>query len=99
VNPPTLSNLTLNPTTVIHPASSTGTLTISGAAPTGDFAVNLSSSDTTVATVPVTVTVLAGQTSVDFTVTTSAAAPGSGKITITASKTGSTNQTAVLTVN
>jgi hypothetical protein len=99
VNPPTLANLTLNPTTVVHPASSTGTVTISGAAPAGDFVVNLLSSDTTVATVPATATVLAGQTSVGFTITTLATAPNSGKITITASKTGSSNQPAVLTVN
>jgi len=99
VNPPTLSNLTLNPSTVIYPATSIATVTISGAAPTGGFVVNLLSSDTTVATVPATATILAGQTSVDFTITTLAAAPNSGKINITASKTGSSNQIAVLSVN
>jgi hypothetical protein len=99
VNPPTLSNLTLNPSTVTHPASSIGTVTISGAAPAGGFVVNLSSSDTTVGTVPATAMVLAGQASVNFTITTLATAPKNGKITISASQTGSSTQKANLTVN
>jgi hypothetical protein len=51
-----------------------------------------------VATVPATMTIAEGSTSGTFTVTTLAAAPGSGRIKITASKTGSSNQNAFLTV-
>ena len=45
-----------------------GTLTISSA-PVADFEVNLSSSDTSAITVPATVTILAGQTTANFTAT------------------------------
>jgi hypothetical protein len=61
----------------------TGTfkLTLSGAAPSGGLTVNLSSSDTTIATVPASATFAAGQTTATFTVTGVAA----GAATITAS--------------
>ncbi len=95
VDPPTLSSLTLGPATVKHPASSTGTVTISGAAPAGGVIVNLSSSTPSVATVPSTATVPAGTTSVSFTVAT--LAPGTS--TISASRTGSTTRKASLKVN
>jgi len=98
VNPPTLTKLTLSSTSVTHPASSTGTVTISGVAPAAGFVVKLSSSNTSVATVPATVTIPSGATSVQFTVKTLAKAPGNGQVTITASATGSTNQTVQLTV-
>jgi uncharacterized repeat protein (TIGR03803 family) len=65
-----LSSLTLNPTSVSGGNSSTGTVTLSAAAPSGGAVVNLSSSNTSVATVPSTVTVAAGQTSATFTVST-----------------------------
>ena len=99
VNPPTLSSLTLDPTVVTHPSPSTGTVTISGAAPAGGFLVNLSSSDPS-ATVDPTMTIAAGQTSGTFTVSTIATGPGTNhQVTITASQTGSSNITAILTVN
>ncbi len=92
---PILSSLTLNPTSVVGGNSSQGTVTLSGAAPPGGAVVNLSSSNTTVATVPPSVTVLAGATSATFTVTTSAvAAPTS----VTISATYGSTQTATLTV-
>jgi hypothetical protein len=70
---PTLSSLTLSPTSVIGGTqSSTGTVTLSGAAPAGGAQVALSSSNTAAARVPSSVTVLAGATSVTFTVSTSA---------------------------
>jgi hypothetical protein len=70
---PTLSSLTVNPTSVVGGTqSSTGTVTLSGAAPSGGAAVALSSSNTAAARVPSSVTVAAGATSATFTVSTSA---------------------------
>src|SRR5467141_3627436 len=70
---PTLSSLTVNPTSVVGGTqSSTGTVTLSGAAPSGGAAVALSSSNTAAARVPSSVTVVAGATSATFTVSTSA---------------------------
>src|SRR2546421_104176 len=93
---PTLSTLTLNPTTVTGGVqSSTGTVTLSGPAPTGGAAVTLSSSTST-ATVPASVTVAAGASSATFTVTTSAVTT-STPVTISASYAG-VSKTASLTV-
>ncbi|MCW5941137.1 MAG: proprotein convertase P-domain-containing protein [Fimbriimonadaceae bacterium] len=69
---PSLSSLTLNPTTVEGGQTSTGTVTLINAAPAGGALVALSSGNTSVATVPANVTVPAGQTSATFTVTTAA---------------------------
>jgi uncharacterized repeat protein (TIGR03803 family) len=66
----TLSSLTLNPTSVSGGNNSTGTVTLTGAAPSGGASVSLSSSNTSVATVPSSVTVQAAQTSATFTVRT-----------------------------
>src|SRR2546421_3532260 len=69
----TLSSVTLSPATVVGGTqSSTGTVTLSGAAPAGGAQVALSSSNTSVARVPASVTVAAGATSATFAVTTSA---------------------------
>ena len=68
---PTVSSLTLNPTSVIGGTqSSTGTVTLSGPAPAGGAQVLLSSSNGA-ASVPSSVTVPAGATSATFTVNTS----------------------------
>ena len=67
--PAALSALTLNPTTVIGGASSTGTVTLTGPAPTGGVLINLSETDSA-ASVPSVVTVPAGQTSAVFAITT-----------------------------
>ncbi len=67
---PTLSSLTLNPTSVSGGSSSTGTVTLTRAAPFGGTVVSLSSSNTSVATVPSSVTVSSGKTSANFTVNT-----------------------------
>ena len=64
-----VTSVTLNPDTVLAGNSSTGTVTLVGAAPDGGFTVNLSS-DTLAASVPGSVTVPAGATSATFTVTT-----------------------------
>jgi hypothetical protein len=92
-----LASLSLNPTTVTGGHSSTGTVTLTGPAPTGGALVSLSSSNTAVATVPSNVTVPLGATSATFTVRTSSVA-SSSSVTITASY-GGANRTATLTVN
>jgi hypothetical protein len=91
-----LSSLSLNPTSVTGGNSSTGTVTLSGPAPTGGAQVTLSSSNTTAASVPSSVTVAAGATSATFTVSTSAVA-ASTSVTISAAYGGAT-RSASLTV-
>jgi hypothetical protein len=93
----TLSSLTLNPTSVVGGAqSSTGTVTLSGPAPTGGAQVALASNNSA-ASVPTTVTVSAGATSATFTVSTSAVSTSTSG-TISASY-GGASQSAALTVN
>jgi hypothetical protein len=94
--PATLSSLSLNPTSVTGGNSSTGTVTLSGPAPAGGAQVALSSSNTTVARVPSSVTVAAGATTATFTVSTSAIA-ASTTVTISAICGGAT-RSASLTV-
>jgi hypothetical protein len=91
-----LSTLALNPTSVVGGNSSAGTVTLSGPAPAGGALVTLSSSNTTVAQAPASVTVAAGATSATFTVTTSAVS-ASTVVTITAAYAGAT-RSASLTV-
>src|SRR6266581_3358692 len=68
---PMVSSLTLNPTSVVGGVqSSTGTVTLSGPAPTGGAQVTLSSSNGA-ASVPASVTVPGGSSSATFTVNTS----------------------------
>lgn len=65
--------LALNPSELVGGlANSTATVTLSGNAPSGGLALQLSSSNTAAATVPATVTVPAGQRTATFTVTTNA---------------------------
>jgi len=94
---PTLASLALNPTSVTGGNSSTGAVTLSGPAPAGGAQVALSSSNTTVARVPASVTVAAGATSATFTVSTSAVS-ASTTVTISGSY-GGASRSASLTVN
>src|SRR3989475_2559584 len=94
--PSTLSSLTLSPSSVTGGNSSTGTVTLSVPAPSGDAVVSLSSSDTSVATVPSSVIVPAGATTATFTVNTSTVTT-SALVTISASY-GGVTQTASVTV-
>jgi len=87
---PTLTSLTLNPTSVNGGSPSTGSVTLSGPAPTAGAIVSLSSSDTTAATVPASVTVPAGATSLTFTVPT-LAVTASTPVNISASYAGVTH--------
>jgi hypothetical protein len=92
----TLSSLTLNPTSVTGGASLQGTVTLSGAAPSGGAVVMLASSNGAVASVPPSVTVAAGATSASFSVTTTPVSV-STNVNISATYAGLT-RTAVLTV-
>jgi hypothetical protein len=94
--PPTLSFVALSPTTVNGGAASTGTVTLSGAAPSGGAIVYLSSNVSGV-TVPASVTVAAGALSATFMASTSTVNT-STPATITASYAGAT-KAASLTVN
>jgi len=71
VTPPAvLSSFSLNPISVVGGSPSTGTVTLSAAALSGGVAVALSSANPAVAAVPANVTVPAGATMVNFTVST-----------------------------
>lgn len=95
---PALSALSISPTSVTGgSANATGTATLTAAAPSGGAVVTLSSSNTSAATVPASVTVSAGSTSATFTVT-SLAVTASTSATITGSYGGAT-RTGTLTVN
>jgi len=91
-----LGSLAVNPTSVVGGQSSTGTVTLSGPAPSGGVAVTLSSTQPAVASVPPSVTVGAGTTSLSFLISTTAVA-ASTPVGITASSNG-TSKTATLTV-
>lgn len=97
VPPPAgLQAVSLIPASVTGGASSTGTLTLSSAAPAGGATVSLTSSNTAAA-VPASATVAAGATSATFAATTFAVG-ASTPVTISASYNGLT-RTAGLTVN
>jgi hypothetical protein len=86
----TMSTLSLAAASVIGGVNSTGTVTISLAAPSGGKSVSLSSSLPAAASVPATVTVPAGASSANFTITTFAvASPKSVSITATLNGTSS----------
>jgi trimeric autotransporter adhesin len=91
----TLASLILSPRSVKGGNSSTGTVTLSAAAPAGGAVVTTSSSNT-VATVPSSVTVAAGSTSATFTVSTQRPSADT-TVTISATFNGTT-KTAALTV-
>src|SRR5467141_3029272 len=92
-----LSSLTLSPTSLIGGTqSSTGTVTLSGPAPSGGALVTLSSSNTAAARVPASVTVAAGAASATFTASTSAVT-ASAAVTISAAY-GGVTRTASITV-
>ena len=96
VTPPTVSSLTLNPSSVVGGVgTSTGTVTLSGPAPAGGAQVMLSS-DNSAASVPPSVIVPAGSTSATFTVNTSLVLV-STSATISASY-NNTSQSATLAV-
>ncbi len=98
VTPPvaaTLSAISVNPTSVVGSNTSTGTVTLSAAAPSGGAVISLSD-NSTAATVPASVTMAAGATSATFTITTSTVT-ASTSATLSAVY-GGTTRTATLTV-
>ncbi|MBI5705957.1 MAG: hypothetical protein HZC36_03085 [Armatimonadetes bacterium] len=68
--PVVLNSVTLDATTVIGNAGTTGHVNMSGNAPPGGYVVALFSSNTAAATVPATVTVPAGASTAAFAITT-----------------------------
>jgi trimeric autotransporter adhesin len=94
--PASLNTLALNPTSVTGGNSSTGTVTLTSAAPSGGSVVTLSSNSPS-ATVPASVTVAAGATSATFTTTTTAVT-AAATATISAAYAGVT-RTAALSIN
>ncbi len=91
-----LSTLSLSPTTVVGGNPAQGTVTLTGAAPSGGAVVAITSSNSAVASTPQNVTVAAGATSASFSVST-AAVSASTPVTITASF-GGVTRSATLTV-
>jgi hypothetical protein len=92
---PTVSSLTLNPTSVVGGVQSTGMVTLSGPAPAGGAQITLAS-NSGAASVPSSVTVSAGATNATFQVYTTAVS-ASTSATISASY-GGASQSATLTV-
>jgi len=93
-----LLNLTLNPTRVTAPASSTGTVTLSGPAPAGGVSVTLRSDETRKATVPASVTVPEGATSATFIIKTLTGKLGGGDNEVTISATLGVTRSATLSI-
>lgn len=95
ITPATIASISLNPTTVLGGASSTGSLTLSGIAGTDGSVVTLASSNAS-ATVPSSVSVPAGQSTTTFTISTIPVSTSSQAIISAAL--GGTTQTATLSV-
>jgi hypothetical protein len=95
--PPVLavSGISMSPTSVVAGNSSTGTVTLNMAAPTGGALVGISSTSSFV-TVPGTITIPAGQTSGTFTASTTVFTAGSVSAQISAAK--ATTVSTILTV-
>jgi hypothetical protein len=93
---PSLSTLSLSPTSVVGGNTATATVTLTSAAPSGGAPVTLSSANAAVASVPASVTIAAGATSTTFPVTT-AAVTTSTAVTLSAAWNGVT-RTATVTV-
>jgi hypothetical protein len=95
VRPVVVKTIVMNPLTVVGPASSVGTITLTEAAPVGGVVVTLSSNNAS-AVVPASISIAAGKTSGTFTTTTKAT--GTPQVaTITAGLNGATS-TGTLTV-
>jgi len=94
-----ISSASLNPTSVVGASPSTGTVTLSAAAPAGGAEVTLSSSNPAVASVPARVTVPAGATSADFTVSTTSVPVGASTTVAIRGLYGGVLNSATLTVS
>jgi hypothetical protein len=96
VGPVALSTLSVSPTSVVAGSSSTGTVTLNAAAPSGGAAVSLSASSSST-TVPASVTVPPGATSANFSISTSPVAASTTSVIVGGY--GGVTRTATLTVN
>ena len=98
ITAPALLSISVSPTTVKGSSTTavTGTVTLSGIAPTGGLVVSLKSSNTGAASVPTTVTVLAGKSTATFTVK-HAKVTANTTVTLTATL-ATVSKTATLTV-
>ena len=81
---PSLSDLTLNPTSVRRGGVVTGQVNLTYPAQSGGFTVNLTSSDAIGAPVPATVTIPAGSMSATFTIQTLGTLSSPESVTVTA---------------
>jgi probable HAF family extracellular repeat protein len=97
-NQVTVASLSFNPTSITPGASTTGTVTLSAAAPTGGALVTLSSSYSSALPVPANVTVPAGSTTATFTATSSSSVNTSTQVTVMAAYNNS-SQSATVTVS
>jgi hypothetical protein len=97
VNTASLSSISRSPTSVVGGASSTGTVTLNGPAPSGGTLITLQTSNSAVARVPSNATIAAGSTSTTFTITTTPVSANKS-VTITAIYAG-VARTTTLTVN
>ena len=95
-SPASLSAVSVSPTSVVGGTAAQGTITLTSAAPSGGAVVTLSSANTSVVSVPASVTVAAGVSSATFGVNTSTVAANTG-VTITATYAG-VSRTTTLTV-
>ena len=93
-----LTNLSLSPTRVVAPATSIGTVTLSGPAPAGGATVSLRSSETKKATVPASIVVSEGSTTGTFIIKTLTGSLGGGDNKVTISATLGATKSATLTV-
>ena len=94
--PSSLSSLGLNPSTVTGGQAVTGTVSLTGPAPSGGALVGISSTSSFV-TVPSSITIAAGQTSGTFTATTTRFTAGSVSAQISAAKGTTVNTTFTVT--
>ena len=93
---PKVSSVSLASASIASTTTTTGTVTLSTNAPVGGKVVNLSSSDSAVASVPVSVTVAAGTRTANFTIT-AGTVNANTNATITAT-TNNSSGTATITV-
>jgi hypothetical protein len=93
--PAALNAVSMNPASVVGGSGSTGTVTLTSAAPTGGAVVSLSSSNPGAAGVPSSVTVPAGASSATFAATSS---PVTANTSVTVTATYGGTRSATLTV-
>lgn len=97
VLPPNVASVAVNPNIILGGQNSTGTVTLTGPAPTGGLTVNLGTSPNLVATTPPSVVVPAGASNANFTVFTAAVQANTG--VVVSATFGTTTKTAFFAVN